>query len=134
MAEKMVMKWDIKHDRAKRVIDAFLDNADYWQDREDLASDLTDEEKVLVSEEVASMIASIRKRYKLQERLPEQKPQIEPEKAEVVIPAKKEGETLPEPVSKEKEEEKPKKTRRTSTGEKKVAARKPRAKEEVKEA
>lgn len=128
------MKWDVKHDRAKRVIDAFLDNADYWQDREDLASGLTDEEKVLVSEEVASMIASIRKRYKLQERLPEQEPQIQPEKAEVVIPTKKEGETLPEPVSEEKEEEKPKKTRRASTGEKKVAARKPRAKEEVKEA
>lgn len=119
------MKWDVKHDKAKRVIDAFLDNADYWQEREELASGLTDEEKGLVSEEVAVMIASIRKRYKLQERLPEPEPQIEPEKEE---------ETLPEPVSEEKEEEKPKKTRRASTGEKKVAARKPRAKEEVKEA
>ena len=65
------MKWDVKHDRAKRVIDAFLDNADYWQDREDLSAGLTDEDKALVSEEVALMIASIRKRYKLQERLPE---------------------------------------------------------------
>lgn len=128
------MKWDVKHDRAKRVINAFLDNADYWQERENLAAGLTDEEKGLVSEEVALMIASIRKRYKLQERLPEQEPQIQPEKAEVVIPTKKEGETLPEPVSEGKEEEKPKKTRRASTGEKKVSARKPRAKEEVKEA
>lgn len=131
---KNSMKWDVKHDRAKRVINAFLDNADYWQEREDLAAGLTDEEKGLVSEEVALMIASIRKRYKLQERLPEQEPQIQPEKAEVVIPTKKEGETLPEPVSEGKEEEKPKKTRRASTGEKKVSARKPRAKEEVKEA
>lgn len=128
------MKWDVKHDRAKRVIDTFLENAGCWQERENLAAGLTDEEKGLVSEEVALMISSIRKRYKLQERLPEQEPQIEPEKAEVVIPTKKEGETLPEPVSEEKEEEKPKKTRRASTGEKKVSARKPRAKEEVKEA
>lgn len=30
------MKWDVKHDRAKRVIDAFLDNAGDWQEREDL--------------------------------------------------------------------------------------------------
>lgn len=131
MAEKMVMKWDVKHDRAKKVIDAFLDNADYWQDREDLASGLTDEEKVLVSEEVALMISSIRKRYKLQERLPEQKPQIEPEKAEIVIPTKKAEQTLPEPVSEEKEEEKPKKTRRASTGEKKAATR--RKKKETQE-
>ena len=26
------MKWDVKHDRAKKVIDRFLDNAGYWQD------------------------------------------------------------------------------------------------------
>lgn len=133
MAEKMVMKWDVKHDRAKRVIDAFLENAGYWQEREDLAAGLTDEEKVLVSEEVALMIASIRKRYKLQERLPEQKPQIEPEKAEVVIPTEKEEETLPEPVSEEKEEEKAKRTRKESTGEKKAPVRKPRIKKEKKE-
>lgn len=131
MAEKMVMKWDVKHDRAKRVIDAFLENAGYWQEREDLAAGLTDEEKVLVSEEVALMIASIRKRYKLQERLPEQEPQIEQEKAEAVIPTEKAEQTPPELVN---EEEKPKKTRKASTGEKKVSARKPRAKEEVKEA
>lgn len=68
-----MMKWDVKHDRAKRVIDAFLENAEYWQEREDLSKGLTEEEKTLVSEEVALMIASIRKRYKLQERLPEAK-------------------------------------------------------------
>lgn len=127
------MKWDVKHDKAKRVIDAFLDNADYWQEREELASGLTDEEKGLVSEEVAVMIASIRKRYKLQERLPEPEPQIEPEKEEAVIHTEKEEETLPEPVSEEKEEEKPKRTRKESTGEKKTPVRKPRVKKEKKE-
>lgn len=32
------MKWDVKHDRAKKVIDRFLDNAGYWQelDAEDM--------------------------------------------------------------------------------------------------
>ena len=74
-----MMKWDVKHDRAKRVIDAFLDNAEYWQEREDLSAGLTDEDKELVNAEVALMIASIRKRYKLQERLPEQEAQIQPE-------------------------------------------------------
>lgn len=58
------MKWDVMHDRAKRVIDSFLSNAEYWQDSERLTEGLTDEEKELVSKEVASMIASIRKRYK----------------------------------------------------------------------
>lgn len=66
------MKWDVKHDRAKKVIDRFLDNAGYWQESEDLVTGLTDEEKELVNAEVELMIASIRKRYKLQERLPEQ--------------------------------------------------------------
>ena len=66
-----MMKWDVKHDKAKRVIDAFLDNAEYWQEREDLSAGMTDEDKELVNAEVALMIASIRKRYKLQERLPE---------------------------------------------------------------
>ena len=63
------MKWDVKHDRAKKVIDRFLDNAGYWQESEDLVTGLTDEEKELVNAEVELMIASIRKRYKLQERL-----------------------------------------------------------------
>ena len=66
------MKWDVKHDRAKKVIDRFLDNAGYWQESEDLVAGLPDEEKELVNAEVELMIASIRKRYKLQERLPEQ--------------------------------------------------------------
>lgn len=118
-----MMKWDVKHDRAKRVIDAFLENAGYWQDREDLSAGLTDEDKELVNAEVELMIASIRKRYKLQERLPEQVPQIKPEEAEVVIPMNKAEETLPEPVSEDKETENTKRTRKTSNGEKKATYR-----------
>lgn len=71
------MKWDVKHDRAKKVIDRFLDNAGYWQESEDLVTGLTDEEKELINAEVELMIASIRKRYKLQERLPEQAAEAE---------------------------------------------------------
>lgn len=71
------MKWDVKHDRAKKIIDRFLDNAGYWQESEDLVKGLTDEEKELVNAEVELMIASIRKRYKLQERLPEQAAEAE---------------------------------------------------------
>ena len=97
-----MMKWDVKHDRAKRVIDAFLENAGYWQEREDLSVGLTDEDKELVNAEVALMIASIRKRYKLQERLPEQAAQILPEEAEAVIPTEKAEGTLPEPRSEER--------------------------------
>lgn len=67
------MKYDVKHDRAKRVIDAFLENAGYWEEREDLVEGLTEEEINLVNEEVAFMITSIRKRYKLKERLPQSK-------------------------------------------------------------
>ena len=48
-----MMKWDVKHDRAKRVIDAFLENAGYWHEREDLSADLTEEDKELVDAEVA---------------------------------------------------------------------------------
>ena len=102
-----MMKWDVKHDRAKRVIDAFLENAGYWQDREDLSAGLTDEDKELVNAEVALMIASIRKRYKLQERLPEQAAQIQPEEEEAVIPMEMAEKTLPEPVSEAEKEEKP---------------------------
>ena len=126
-----MMKWDVKHDRAKRVIDAFLENAVYWQDREDLSVGLTGEDKELVNAEVALMIASIRKRYKLQERLPEQAAQIQPEETEAVILTEKAEETLPEPVNEDKEPEKPKRTRRTSTGEKKAPSR--RKKKEVQE-
>ena len=72
-----MMKWDVKHDRAKKVIDAFLDNAGYWQEREDLSEGLSEEEKELVNEEVNLMITSIRKRYKLDVRLPQQTVQIQ---------------------------------------------------------
>lgn len=119
------MKWDVKHDRAKRVIDAFLDNADYWQEREDLAEGLTDEEKQLVGEEVALMIASIRKRYKLQERLPEQPV------AKKEAPAEEKAEPVSETPA---EPEKSKRGRKASTGEKKTTTRKPRAKKADKEA
>ena len=126
-----MMKWDVKHDKAKRIIDAFLDNAGYWQEREDLSAGLTDEDKELVNAEVELMIASIRKRYKLQERLPEQAAQIQTEEAEAVIPTEKAEETLPEPVSEDKEPEKPKRTRKASTGEKKTTSR--RKKKEIQE-
>ena len=134
-----MMKWDVKHDKAKRVIDAFLESAANWQKtgevtalkRADLEGDLTDEEKGQVYEELMLMITSIRKRYKLQERLPEQEAQIQPEEAEVVIPTEKAEETLPEPVNEDKEPEKPKRTRRTSTGEKKAPSR--RKKKEAQE-
>ena len=134
-----MMKWDVKHDKAKRVIDAFLESAANWQKtgevtalkRADLEGDLTDEEKGQVYEELMLMITSIRKRYKLQERLPEQEAQIQPEEAEVVIPTEKAEETLPEPVSDDKEPEKSKRTRKASTGEKKTASR--RKKKEIQE-
>ena len=114
-----MMKWDVKHDRAKRVIDAFLENADYWQEREDLSEGLTEEEKTLVSEEVALMIASIRKRYKLQVRLPKQEVQISLEEVKAEIPTGKVKETLPEPVNKvEKEENQEKETVTADTNQK----------------
>ncbi len=118
-----MMKWDVKHDRAKRVIDAFLENAGYWQEIEDLSAGLTDEDKELVNAEVALMIASIRKRYKLQERLPEQEAQIQAKESETVIPTEKSEETLPEPVNEDKGQEKEKQTRKASTGEKKESSR-----------
>lgn len=127
-----MMKWDVKHDRAKRIIDAFLDNADYWQEMEDLSTGLTDEDKELVSAEVELMIASIRKRYKLQERLTEQAAQIQPKDAGAVIPTEKAEETLPEPVNEDKEPEKPKRSRKASTGEKKASSR--RKKKEIQKA
>ena len=126
-----MMKWDVKHDKAKRVIDAFLDNAEYWQERDDLSAGLTDEDKELVNAEVALMIASIRKRYKLQERLPEQAAQIQTEEVAAVISTEKAEETLPEPVNEDKEQKKPKRTRRVSTEEKKATSR--RKKEETRE-
>ncbi len=126
-----MMKWDVKHDKAKRVIDAFLENAEYWQEREDLSAGLTDEDKELVNAEVSLMIDSIRKRYKLQERLPEQEAQIQPEEVRTVLSTEKAEETLPEPISEAKEPEKPRRTRKASTGEKKAPSR--RKKKEVQE-
>lgn len=140
-----IMKWDVKHDRAKRVIDAFLDNAGYWQEREDLAEGLTDEEKGLVDEEVHLMIESIRKRYKLQVRLPEQ-PAVQSEKKEpelVPMPGiEKLAELKAEYTKPETEEpaEKPKRGRKKASAadkaepkEKKPVARKPRTKKTEKE-
>lgn len=128
-----IMKWDIKHDRAKRVIDAFLENADYWQEREDLVEGLTEEEKELVREEVALMIASIRKRYKLQERMNDQKPQIQQEASEMVNSMEKPKKTFPESVNEAEEQGKSKGNSSISTGEKKSTVRRPRAKKEVKQ-
>lgn len=132
------MKWDVKHDIAKRVIDTFLERADNWQrtgelvipKRSDIASGLEEEEWAMVSEEVALMIASIRKRYKLDARLPQQTVQIQPEEAKTEIPTDKAEETLPEPVTNGETAEKPKRTRKKSTGEGKAPARKPKAKKE----
>lgn len=59
------MKWDVKHDRAKKVLNHFLDNAGYWTETESLTEGLTEDEIQEVSAEVATMIQSITKRYKL---------------------------------------------------------------------
>ena len=114
------MKWDVKHDRAKKVIDRFLDNAGYWQESEDL-----DEEKELVNAEVELMIASIRKRYKLQERLPEQA-------AEAEKPAEKPAEKAVEEPVKKPRARKPK--TENATQEKPAAKRTRTKKTEKKEA
>lgn len=123
-----MMKWDVKHDRAKKVIDAFLDNAGYWQEREDLSEGLSEEEKELVNEEVNLMITSIRKRYKLDVRLPQQTVQIQSKEGETEIPTAEAKKLKPEPVSNVEMEDKPKRTRKSATGEKKVPVRKTRSK------
>ena len=64
------MKWDVKHDRAKKVLNHFLDNAGYWTEIESLTEGLTEDEIQEVSTEVATMIQSITKRYKLDVVLP----------------------------------------------------------------
>lgn len=64
------MKWDVKHDRAKNVLNHFLDNAGYWTETESLTEGLTEDEIQEVSAEVATMIQSITKRYKLDVMLP----------------------------------------------------------------
>lgn len=122
------MKWDVKHDRAKRVIDRFLDNAGYWQESEDLVAGLTDEEKELVNAEVELMIASIRKRYKLQEHLPEQT--VEAEKEEK--PAEK---SVEEPAEKTVKKPRARKPKTENATEEKPATKRTRAKKtEKKEA
>ena len=50
------MKWDAKHDRAKKVLNHFLDNAGYWTETESLTEGLTEDEIQEVSAEVATMI------------------------------------------------------------------------------
>lgn len=64
------MKWDVKHDRAKKVLNHFLDNAGYWTEVENLTDGLTEEEIREVNAEVTTMIQSITKRYKLDVMLP----------------------------------------------------------------
>lgn len=123
------MKWDVKHDRAKKVIDRFLDNAGYWQESEDLVAGLTDEEKELVNAEVELMIASIRKRYKLQERLPEQA--VEAEKPAEKLAEKAVEKAVEEPVKKPRAR---KSKTENATQEKPVAKRTRTKKTEKKEA
>lgn len=117
------MKWDVKHNRAKKVIDRFLDNAGYWQESEDLVTGLTDEEKELVNAEVELMIASIRKRYKLQERLPEQV-------AEAEKPAEK---AVEEPIEEPVKKPRARKPKTENATEEKPAAKRTRTKKAEKE-
>lgn len=118
------MRWDVKHDRAKKVIDRFLDNAEYWQESEDLVAGLANEEKELVNAEVELMIASIRKRYKLQERLPEQAAEAEkPAEKAVEEPVKKPRARKPKTENVTQEKPAAKRTRTKKT-EKKEAEKK----------
>lgn len=96
------MKWDVKHDRAKKVLNHFLDNAGYWTETESLTEGLTEDEIQEVSAEVATMIQSITKRYKLDVMLPAE-PVV---KEEPVVEEKAEEPT--EEVKEEKPVEKPK--------------------------
>lgn len=121
------MKWDVKHYRAKKVIDRFLDNAGYWQESEDLVAGLTDEEKELVNTEVELMIASIRKRYKLQERLPEQTVEAVEKKEK---PAEK---AVEEPVEKPVKKPRARKPKVENATEEKPVAKRIRTKKTEKE-
>lgn len=96
------MKWDVKHDRAKKVLNHFLDNAGYWTETESLTEGLTEDEIQEVSAEVATMIQNITKRYKLDVMLPTE-PVV---KEEPVVEEKAEEPT--EEVKEEKPAEKPK--------------------------
>lgn len=123
MEEKKTMKWEVKHDIAKKVIDHFLDNAGYWQETEILTEGLDEAEKNIVNAEIELMITSIRKRYKLQERLP----QSLQEKEKAIQEAVEEPEAVVVPEQ-PADKPKPKRERKTSDAEKKPAVRKPRAK------
>lgn len=101
------MKWDVKHARAKKVINYFLDNAGNWNESESLTDGLTNEEIQEVNTEVVTMIQSITKRYKLDVMLPAE-PVV---KEELVIEEKVEKlvvEASAEEVKEEKLAEKPK--------------------------
>lgn len=97
------MKWDVKHDRAKKVLNHFLDNAGYWTETESLTEGLTEEEIQEVSAEVATMIQSITKRYKLDVMLP-----AEPVVKEEPATEEKVEEPVAEEHAEEVKEEKPK--------------------------
>lgn len=94
------MKWDVKHDRAKKVLNHFLDNAGYWTETESLTEGLTEDEIQKVSTEVATMIQSITKRYKLDVMLPAE-PVV---KEEPVSEEKAEKLVAEEPAEEVKEE------------------------------
>lgn len=101
------MKWDVKHDRAKKVLNHFLDNAGYWTETESLTEGLTEDEIQEVSTEVATMIQSITKRYKLDVMLPAE-PVV---REEPVVKEKLEKPIVEKPaevVKEEKQTEKPK--------------------------
>ena len=91
------MKWDVKHDRAKKVLNHFLDNAGYW----------TEDEIQEVSTEVATMIQSITKRYKLDVVLPAE-PVVKEEPAAEEKVEEQVAEEPTEEVKEEKPVEKPK--------------------------
>lgn len=106
------MKWDVKHDRAKKVLNHFLDNAGYWTEVENLTDGLTEEEIQEVNAEVATMIQSITKRYKLDVMLPaelvvEEKPQeeVKAEEQAVEAPAEEEPVVKPKRRGRKKKEE-----------------------------
>lgn len=92
------MKWDVKHDRAKKVLNHFLDNAGYWSEVESLSAGLTEDEIQEVNTEVALMIQSITKRYKLDVMLPAETKVEEKQTVE---------EKIEEPVKEEPEDEAP---------------------------
>ena len=96
------MKWDVKHDRAKKVLNHFLDNAGYWTETESLTEGLNEEEIQEVSVEVTTMIQSITKRYKLDVMLP-----AEPVVKEEPVVEEKSEEPVAEKHATEDKEEKP---------------------------